>query len=75
MTTFKSTLLRRRESSPTTTSGFLQTFEGHGTVGLGGKARSEQFIMDENDTLPRGKVHIRERWGGVLPDPPEQEIA
>ena len=38
-----------------------------GTVGLGGrKARSEQFIMDEDDTLLRDKVRIRKRWGGFL---------
>ena len=36
-----------------------------GTMGLGGhKARSEQFIMDEDCTLLRDKVRIRERWGG-----------
>ena len=47
-----------------------------GTVGLGGrKARSEQFIMGEDGTLLRDKVRIRKRWGGVLPDPPEQEVA
>ena len=47
-----------------------------GTVGLGGhKARSEQFIMDEDGTLLRDKVRIRKRWGGVLSDPPEQEVA
>ena len=41
------------------------------TVGLGGrKARSEQFIMDEDGTLLRDKVRIRKRCGGVLPDPP-----
>ena len=35
-----------------------------GTVGLGGrKARSEQFIMDEDGTLLRDKVRIRKRWG------------
>ena len=48
----------------------------HGTVGMGGrKARSEQFIMDEDGTLLRDKVRIRKGWGGVLPDPPEQEVA
>ena len=37
-----------------------------GTVGLGGrKARSEQF-MDEDGTLPKDKVRIRERWGGFF---------
>ena len=47
-----------------------------GTVGFGGrKARSEQFIMDEDGTLLRDKVRIRKRWGGALPDPPEQEAA
>ena len=47
-----------------------------GTVGLGGrKARSEQFIMDEDGTLLRDKVRIRKRWGGALSDPPEQEVA
>ena len=36
-----------------------------GTVGLGGrKARSEQFIMDEDGTLLRDKVRTRKRWGG-----------
>ena len=31
-----------------------------GTVGLGGrKARSDSLIMDEDGTLPRGKVRIR----------------
>lgn len=34
-----------------------------GTVGLEGKkARSEQFIRDEDGTLLRDKVQIRERW-------------
>ena len=38
-----------------------------GTVGLGGrKARSEQFIMDENRKLVRDKVRIRKRWGGFF---------
>ena len=38
-----------------------------GTMGLGGhKARSEQFIMDEDCTLLRDKVRIRERWGGFF---------
>ena len=47
-----------------------------GTVELGGrKARNEQFIMDEDGTLLMDMVRIRERWGGVLPDPPEQEVA
>ena len=37
------------------------------TVGLGGrKARSEQFIMDEDVTPLRDKVSIRKRWGGVF---------
>ena len=36
-----------------------------GTVELGGgKARSEQFIMDEDGTLLKDKVRIRKRWGG-----------
>ena len=35
-----------------------------GTVGLGGrKARSEQFIVDEDSALLRDKVRIRKRWG------------
>ena len=35
------------------------------TVGLGGtKVRSEQVIRDENGTLLRHKVLVRERWGG-----------
>ena len=47
-----------------------------GTVGFGGrKARSEQFIMDEDGTLLRDKVRIRKRWGGVLPVPPQQKVA
>ena len=29
-------------------------------------ARSEQFIMDEDGTLPKDKVRIRERWGGFF---------
>ena len=29
-------------------------------------ARSEQLIMDEDGTLPKDKVRIRERWGGVF---------
>ena len=34
-----------------------------GTVGLGGrKARSEQFMMDEDGTLLKDKVRILERW-------------
>ena len=38
-----------------------------GTVGLGGrKARSERFIMDEDDTLLRDKVRIRKRRGGFF---------
>ena len=38
-----------------------------GTVGVGGrKARSEQFIMDEDGTPLRGKVRIRERWVGFF---------
>ena len=38
-----------------------------GTVGLAGRnVRSEQFIMDQDGTLLRGKVRIRERWGGFL---------
>ena len=52
--------------------GFYKHLEG--TVGLAGrKARIEQFIMDEDGTLH--KVRIRKRWGGPLPDPPEQEVA
>ena len=47
-----------------------------GTVGLGGpKVRSKKFNMDDDGTLLRDEVRIRERWGGVLPDPPEQEVA
>jgi len=35
------------------------------TVGLQGtKARSEQFIMDEDGTLLRDQARIRERWAG-----------
>ena len=42
---------------------------------MGGRnARSEQFIMDKGGTLLRDKVRILKRWGGVLPDPPEQEV-
>ena len=38
-----------------------------GTVGLGGrKARSEQFVVDEDGTLLRDKVRIRKRWGGFF---------
>ena len=38
-----------------------------GTVGLDGrKARSEQFIMDEDGTLLRDKVRILERWAGFF---------
>ena len=38
-----------------------------GTMGLGGrKARSEQFIMDDDGTLLRDKVRIRKRWGGFI---------
>ena len=38
-----------------------------GVVGLGGrKARSEQVIMDEDGTLLRDKVRIRERWRGFF---------
>ena len=32
----------------------------------GRKTRREQFIMDENGTLPRDKVRIRKRWGGFF---------
>ena len=47
-----------------------------GTVGLGGPmVRSKKFNMDDDGTLLRDEVRIRERWGGVLPDPPEQEVA
>ena len=52
MPTSKSTLLER---------GFYKHLKG--TVGLGTrKARSEQFIMDEDGTLLKGKVRILERW-------------
>ena len=35
------------------------------TVGLDGtKARGEQFMRDEDGTLLRDKVRIRERWSG-----------
>ena len=38
-----------------------------GTVRLGGKkARSEQFIMDEDGTLLKDKVRILERWVGYF---------
>ena len=38
-----------------------------GTVGLGGrKARIEQFIMEEDGTPLRDKVHIREGWVGFF---------
>ena len=38
-----------------------------GTVGLGGrKARSEEFIKDEDGTLLRDKGRIRKRWGGFF---------
>ena len=38
-----------------------------GTVRLDGrKARSEQFIMDEDDTLLKDKVRILERWAGYF---------
>ena len=46
-----------------------QRFYEHlkGTVGLGRrKARNEQFIMDEYDTLRMDKVRIRKRWGGFF---------
>ena len=46
-----------------------RSFHKHvrGTVGLAGrKVRSEQFIMNQDGTLLRGKVRIRERWGGFL---------
>ena len=51
----------------------LRCFYKHlkGTVGLDGrKARSEQFIRDQDDTLLRDKVRILERWArffGALP--------
>ena len=60
--------LKRRDSSLTTTSGFLQALDG--TVGLDGRnTRSEQFLMDEYDTLQRDKVRILERWAGVFGTP------
>ena len=38
-----------------------------GTVGLSGrKARSEQFIMDEDGTLLKDKVRFLERWAGYF---------
>ena len=38
-----------------------------GTVRLDGrKARSEQFIMDEDGTLLKDKVRVHERWAGYL---------
>ena len=38
-----------------------------GTVRLDGrKARSEQFIMDEDGTLLKDKVRILERWAGYF---------
>ena len=47
-----------------------------GTVRLDGrKARSEQFIMDEDGTLLKDKVRILERWTGYFRYPPEHEIA
>ena len=40
------------------------------TVGLEGtKAGSEQFIRDEDGTLLRDKVPIRERWAGFCHKP------
>ena len=38
-----------------------------GTVGMGGKkARSEQFVRDEDGALLRDKVRTRERWVGLV---------
>ena len=66
MPTLKRKLLERRDSLPTTTKGgFFNHFEG--TVGLGcRKARSEQLITDEDGTILRDTVHIRERSGGFF---------
>ena len=47
-----------------------------GTVGLDGrKARSEQFITDEDSTLLKDKVRTLKTMGGVFRYPPEHEIA
>ena len=62
------------EEYPPETEGFLadndqRGFYKHlkGMVGLGGrKAISEQFIMDEDGTLLRDKVRLRERCGGFF---------
>ena len=45
--------------------GFYKNLKG--TVGLDGrKAKNEQFIRDEDGTLPRDNVRIRERWAGFF---------
>ena len=64
--TLKSTLLKRRDLfADNDQRGFCKHLEG--TVGLGGrKARIEQFIMEEDGTPLRDKVHIREGWVGFF---------
>ena len=65
MLTLKSTLLTERRLADNNQRRFYKHLKG--TVGLGGrKARSEQFIIDEEGTLLRGKVRIRKRWGGFF---------
>ena len=66
MPTSKSTSLKRRDSSPTTTSRVFYT-HSKGTAGVGGRqVRSEQFIVDEDGTLLTDKVRIHDRWRGFF---------
>ena len=55
-------------------AGFLQALEGHGGHGWS-KGVKRTVHHGRGCHATTDKVRIRKRYGGVLPNPPEQEIA